>query len=154
MPLTPWKSLWESRFPSMREEMDRIFEDFFEKAGFPSLREGGWVPAVDIHETKKDVIVTIDIPAIDPKEVSITIVEDRLTLKGERKTEEDCRSEDCYRSERVYGSFQRIIQLPAEVLGDKAKATYKDGVLKVKIPKSQKALPKEIKIEIQNSGKG
>jgi HSP20 family protein len=149
MPLTPWKSLWETRFPSLKEEMDKVFEDFFGRAGFPSLRESGWMPAVDVHETKKDIVVTMDIPAIDPKEVSITVIDDKLTVKGERKRETELKEEDFYRNERVYGSFQRTIQLPAEVLGDQAKATYKDGVLKVVVPKSQKSAPKEIRIEVK-----
>jgi len=149
MPLTPWKSLWETKFPSLREEMDRVFEEFFGKAGFPSLRETGWLPAVDVRETRKDVVVTIDIPAIDPKEVTISIIDDKLTVKGERKREEELKEEDYYRAERIYGSFQRTIQLPSEVIGDKAKATYNDGVLKIIVPKSQKALPKEIKINVQ-----
>jgi HSP20 family protein len=149
MPLTPWKSLWETRFPSLKEEMDKVFEDFFGRAGFPSLREGGWIPAVDIHETKKDIVVTMDIPAIDPKEVSITVVDDKLTVKGERKRETEVKEEDFYKNERLCGSFQRTVQLPTEVEGDKAKATYKDGVLKVVVPKSRKAVPKEIRIEVK-----
>jgi HSP20 family protein len=149
MALTPWRSVWETRFPSLRDEMDKLFEDFFGRTAFPSAAETGWIPAVDVHETKKDVIVTIDLPAIDPKEVSISIMEDRLTVRGERKKEEEVKEEDCYRMERTYGSFQRTIQLPSEVIGDKAKATYKDGVLKISVPKSQKAMPKEIKVEVQ-----
>ena len=149
MAITPWKSLWESRFPSLREEMDKVFVDFFGKAGFPAMKEDVWAPAIDVHETKKDVVVTMDIPAVDPKEVTISIIEDRLTVKGERKKEEEFKEEDCYRAERVYGSFQRVIQLPTEVIADKAKATYKDGVLKVTVPKSQKVVPKEIKVEVQ-----
>jgi HSP20 family protein len=148
MALTPWRGLWESRFPSLREEMDKMFEDFFGKTGFPSMAEGAWIPPIDVQETKKDVVVMMDIPAIDPKEVSISIIEDRVTIKGERKREEEKEVDYC-RSERVCGSFQRIIQLPAEVLGDKAKASYKDGVLKITIPKSQKAVPKEVKVEVQ-----
>jgi HSP20 family protein len=129
--------------------MDKLFEDFFGKAGFPSIAEGAWVPPVDIHETKKDVVVVVDIPGLDPKDVAISILEDRLTVKGERKKEEETKDADYYRSERVYGSFQRILQLPSEVVGDKAKASYKDGVLKVTIPKSQKSVPKEVKVEVQ-----
>ncbi|OPY68573.1 MAG: Spore protein SP21 [Syntrophorhabdus sp. PtaU1.Bin002] len=107
------------------------------------------MPPVDIHETKKDVVVIMDVPGIDPKDVAISILEDRLTVKGERKKEEETKEADYYRSERVYGSFQRILQLPSEVVGDKAKASYKDGVLKVTIPKSQKSVPKEVKVEVQ-----
>jgi HSP20 family protein len=149
MAITPFRSLWEVRFPSLKDEMDKLFEDFFGRTGFPAAAEGVWAPAVDIHETKKDVVVTVDLPAIDPKEVSISIVEDRLTIKGEKKKEEEMKEESYYRSERVYGMFQRTIQLPAEVVGDKAKATYKDGVLKIVVPKSQKALPKEIKVQVE-----
>ncbi len=149
MTLAPWRGLWELRFPTLKDEMDKLFEDFFGRTGFPSLVEGSWLPAVDVHETKKDVVVTLDVPAIDPKEVSISIADDRLTVKGERKREEETKDENCYKSERVYGMFQRVVQLPAQVLGDKAKATYKDGVLKITVPKSQKAVPKEIKVQIE-----
>lgn len=154
MPLTPWKSMWETKFPSLREEMERVFEEFFGKAGFPSIREAGWLPAVDVHEAGKDIVVTMDIPAIDPNEVMITMVEDKLTVRGERKREEEVREEDYYRTERVHGTFQRTIQLPAEVIGDKARATYIDGVLKIVVPKSQKSVPKEIKINVQQSQEG
>lgn len=149
MPLTPWESLWETRFPTLREEMGKVFEDVFGRTGFPSLREGSWLPAVDVRETKKDVIVTLDIPAIDPNELAVTIMEDRLTVKGERKREAEVKEEDFFRKERVYGSFQRTIHLPTEVMGDKAKATYKNGVLEIIVPKSQKIVPKEVKIEVR-----
>ena len=129
--------------------MNKVFEDFFNTAGFPSLKEGGLMPAVDIHETKSDVVVTMDIPAIDPKDISISVIEDKLTVKGERKREKELTEEESYRTERVYGSFQRIVQLPTGVVGAKAKATYKDGVLKIAIPKSRKVMPKEIKITVK-----
>jgi HSP20 family protein len=149
MTLVPGRGLWELRFPSLKDEMDKLFEDFFGRTGFPSMQEGGWLPAVDVNETKKDVVVTLDLPAINPKEVSISIVDDRLTIKGERKREEETKEENYYRSERMHGTFQRVVQLPTEVVGDKAKATYKDGVLRITVPKSQKAVPKEIKIEVE-----
>jgi HSP20 family protein len=142
-------TLWETRFPSFREEMDKVFEDFFNTAGFPSLKEGGWMPAVDVQETKGDIIVTMDIPAINPKDISIAVIEDKLTVKGERKREKEIKEEDYYRTERVYGSFQRIVPLPTGVVGAKAKATHKDGVLKIAIPKAQKAVSKEIKITVK-----
>jgi HSP20 family protein len=149
MAVTPWRNAWETRFPSLRDEMDKLFEDFFGRSGCTPAPEAGWIPAADIHETKKDVVVTMEMPAVNPKELSISIVEDRLTVKGEKKNEDEVREDDYYRCERTYGSFQRTIQLPAEVVGDKAKATYKDGVLKIVVPKSERAMPKEIKIEVQ-----
>jgi HSP20 family protein len=149
MAITPWRSLWEVRFPSLKEEMDKLFEDFFGRTGFPAPAEGAWLPPVDVRETKEDVVVMMDIPCVDPKEVTISIMDDKLTVKGERKKEEETREESCFRSERVYGSFQRTIQLPSEVVGARARATYKDGALRITIPKTEKAMPKEIKVEIQ-----
>jgi HSP20 family protein len=149
MPITPWRNLWEVRYPSLKEEMDKLFEDFFGRSGFPTAVEGAWVPALDVRETNKDVVVTMDIPAVNPKDVTISIVDDKLTIRGERRKEEEVREENMFRSERIYGSFQRTVQLPSEVVANQAKATYKDGVLKIKVPKSAKAVPKEIKVEIQ-----
>ncbi len=148
MAITPWR-MWEVRFPSLKDEMDKLFEDFFGRGGFPSTTEGTWLPAVDIRETKKDIVVSVDLPAVNPKEVSISIFDDKLTIRGERKKEEEVKEESLYRSERIYGSFVRTIQLPSEVVGSKAKATYRDGVLKIVVPKSEKAMPKEIKVEIE-----
>lgn len=149
MALTPIHFLWESKYPSLRESMDRIFEDFFSHGGLPSLVGGTWLPAVDVHETKNDLIVTLDAPSVDPEKISILISDGRLVIKGERKKEEELEEKDVFRSERFFGSFQRMIQLPVEVVTDKARATYKDGVLKIVMPKSQKKIPKEIKIEVK-----
>ena len=149
MALTPIQFLWESRLPSLRESMDKLFEDFFGRTGFPSAKEGQWLPAADVHDTKKDLVVTMDIPSIDPKELNVSIVDNTLIVKGEKRKEEELKDEDCFRSERFCGSFQRIIQLPGEVVADKAKASYKDGVLKITVPKSAKVTPKEIKVEIK-----
>jgi HSP20 family protein len=148
MAITPWR-MWEVRFPSLKDEMDKLFEDFFGRSGFSTLTEGTWIPAVDVRETKKNVVVAVDLPAVNPKEVSISIFDDKLTIRGERRKEEEIKEETLYRSERTYGSFTRTIQLPSEVIGSKAKATYKDGVLEIIIPKSEKAMPREIKVEIE-----
>jgi HSP20 family protein len=148
MPLTPWKSLWETRFPSFREEVNKVFEDFFNTAVIPSLKEGELVPAVDIHETKSDVVITMDIPTINPKDISVSVIEDKLTVKGERRRDKELTEEASYISETVCGSFQRTVQLPAGVVGTKARAAYKDGVLRIAIPKSRKMMPKEIKITV------
>ncbi len=149
MVLTPWKGMWDTRFPSLRDEMDKLFEDFFGRSGFPVFTGSGWMPPMDILETKKDVVVAIELPGINPKEVSISVMEDRLTVKGEKKQEQELKEEALFRSERSFGAFQRTVQLPGEVVGDKARATYKDGVLTIVLPKSQKAMPKEIRVEVE-----
>jgi len=151
MPLTPWKSMWETKFPSLREEMDRVFEEFFGEAGFPTLREADWLPAVDVVERKGDIVIIMDIPAIDPAEVNITILDDKLTVEGERKREKEFLEEEYYRSERVQGSFLRSIQLPADVIGEKASATYNAGVLTITVPRSEKPEAREIKVSVQEA---
>lgn len=150
MPLTPWRSVWDTRFPSLGEEMDRVFEDFFGDAGFPALSGADWVPSVDIIDGEKDITVIMDLPAIDPEDVTVTVLEDTLTIEGERKQESEYKDRDYYRSERMHGSFSRTISLPGSVVGEKASASYKNGVLKVTLPKSRKELAKEIKISVEN----
>jgi len=140
--------MWETKFPSLREEMDRVFEEFFGEAGFPTLREADWLPAVDVVERKGDIVIIMDIPAIDPAEVNITILDDKLTVEGERKREKEFQEEDYYRSERVQGSFLRTIQLPADVIGEKASATYNAGVLTITVPRSERPEAREIKVSI------
>ncbi len=149
MPISPWKSFWEDDFLSLKEEMDRIFEQFFGRPVFPSIEEEGWTFPVDVLETPENIVIYADLPAIEPKDVSITVSEDKLTIRGERKREEELESESLFRSERFHGFFQRTIVLPAEVIADKAKASYRDGVLRIVMPKLKKSLPKEIKIEIE-----
>lgn len=106
-------------------------------------------PAVDIHETKNAVVITMDIPAIYPRDISISVIEDKLIIKGERKRKKELTKEESCRAERIYGSFQRIVQLPTGAVGIKAKAAPKDGVLKIAIPKSRKAMPRGIKITVK-----
>jgi HSP20 family protein len=150
MPLTPWKSLWETRFPSFREEMNKVFQDFFSTARVLSLEEGGVIPRVDVHETRVNLVITMDIPAINPENISVSVIEDKLTVKGERKKEKkETAEEEFYRIEKEYGSFQRIVQLPKGVVGARARATYKDGVLTIAIPRSRKPAPKEIKVSVK-----
>jgi len=149
MTMIPWRPLWDTRFPSLRDEMDKMFEEFFEKVRFPSARERSWTPALDVYETKKEVIITVDVPGVDPKEVTVSIVEGSLTIKGERKKDADLKDEDLFRAEREFGAFQRMVQLPAEVSADKAKASYNNGVLKIIIPKAQKSAPREVKVDVQ-----
>lgn len=152
MPLTPWRSMWDTRFPSLREEMDRFFEDFFGESAFVSLAETNWLPPVDIIDNDRSITVMMDLPAIDPEDVTVTVMEDTLTIEGERKQQERFRDREYYRSERTHGPFSRTISLPGNVLGGKASASYRDGVLTVELPKSQKETVKEIKISVENTG--
>jgi HSP20 family protein len=135
----------------IREEMNRLFDDFF--TGFPERRrgllEGEWLPSVNISETDNSVVVTAELPGVKQEDVDITIVNDVLTLKGEKKEEKEEKKENYHRIERRFGSFQRTINLPTGVQADKAKATCKDGVLTITVPKSEEARPKTIKINVE-----
>jgi HSP20 family protein len=136
---------------SIRDEMNRLFDNFF--TGLPERRrgllEGEWAPSVDIAETDNEVVITAELPGVKQDDVDITIADDVLTLKGEKKEEKEVKEKNYHRIERSYGSFQRSVSLPAGVQADKAKATYKDGVLHITVPKTEEAKPKQIKINVE-----
>jgi HSP20 family protein len=85
---------------------------------------------------------------VDPKDVDITVTEDTLTIKGEARTEQEEKGRNYYRRELRYGSFLRTLALPEEVQGDKARATYRNGILEIRVPKSERARPRTVKVEV------
>ncbi len=109
-------------------------------------RRHSFMPAVDVYEDKNNVIVESELAGIDPEKVDIAIENDVLTIKGEGQKKSEVEDKNYYRKEIRSGSFYRSIPLPAHVLGDKASAEAKDGVLKISIPKAPEAKPKKIKI--------
>jgi len=111
--------------------------------------EAEWLPAVDVAETKNEVVVNVEIPGMDPKEFDISLKEGTLTIKGEKKQERVEGEENYHLVERRYGAFTRSILLPQEVESDKISASYKNGVLTVTLPKSEGAKKREIKIEVE-----
>lgn len=142
-------TIWRP-FHELRKEMDRLFQEFFGKSFFPERLEGiEWAPAVDVSETADEVIVKADLPGVKPEDIEINIVDNILTIKGEKKRETEEKKENFYRVERFYGSFMRSIQLPAEINVDNIKAQYKDGVLKVILPKKPESKAKVIKVEVE-----
>ena len=136
---------------SVRDEMNHLFDGFF--SGWPEPRkgllEGEWTPSIDVAETNGDITVTAELPGVKQEEVDITIADDVLTLKGEKKEKKEVKEKNYHRIERSYGSFQRSVALPTGVQADKAKATYKDGILKITVPKVEEAKPKQIKIDVE-----
>lgn len=112
---------------------------------FGQMDDGPWFPLTDINDNEKEVVVRAELPGLDPKDVDIKVSGDMLTLRGEKKSE---KSDDNY-YERYFGRFERSFLLPAEVDSDKAEATYKKGVLKIKLPKSETESRKAIKIMTQ-----
>ncbi|MDI6851344.1 MAG: Hsp20/alpha crystallin family protein [bacterium] len=136
---------------SLREEVDRLFDTFFGRQAEKMIREreAFWVPAVDIEETENEFIVKAELPGLKKDEVKLSITEDTLTISGERKMEKEEKGKTYHRIEMNYGKFERTVRFPTEVVPDKAKASYKDGILTITVPKSEKAKSKEIEIEIE-----
>jgi len=139
-------------FYSLQSQINNLFDDFF--SGFDvtprGLTAGGaFFPSVDVKESDTDVIIQAELPGVDEKDISVTLSEDAVTIKGEKKEEREEKEKNYYYMERSYGSFHRVIPLAVEAESDKAKASFKNGVLNITIPKSQKAKAKGIKVPIQ-----
>ncbi len=127
---------------------DQVFGEFFGRTPFRmAATEALWSPMVDVHETNDSIRLVADLPGVKQEEIQVSIEGDTLTLKGERKRDADVKEDQYYRVERSYGTFQRNILLPSVVDPNKVKATYRDGVLEILLPKKEEAKPKEIKIE-------
>ncbi len=142
---------WEpfDEMMSMRESMDRLFEDFFSRRP----RTSGplvWQPALEVYETEHEVVVKAELPGIDPKSVGVTVTAEGLTIKGEAKAEHEDKGRNYYRRELRYGAFQRTIALPNEVKSDETKATFKQGILEVKIPKAERVRPKTVSVAVED----
>jgi len=145
MELTPWKPFRE--LGRLRNEMDRLWEDFFGERRFFAPAERLLHPSLDVAETKDRLMITAEIPGMDAKDIDISISGDTLTIKGEKKQEKEEKEENYHLLERSYGAFSRSIKLPAAVDADKVDATYKKGILKIALPKKEEAKPKEIKVK-------
>ncbi|MCL5062760.1 MAG: Hsp20/alpha crystallin family protein [Nitrospirae bacterium] len=151
MSIVKWSPLKE--LEDMRKDMDRLFEEFFSPI---TKRRRGWlkpemgviVPNIEMYDRKNEIVVKAELPGVAKEDIDLTITKDSLTLKGETKKEEEIKEENYYAAEISYGSFTRTIALPAEVDSEKAKASFKNGVLEVVLPKREEAKPKEIKIEV------
>jgi len=130
-------------------EFEDLFDNFFSNRELRPYngRTSGWIPAINLEETDKELIVTADLPGIEAKDVDITLENNVLTLKGERKSEIKEENKDLHRIERVYGSFHRSLMLPEKVDVDKVTATSKNGVISVKLPKTKAAISKRIEVE-------
>ena len=136
-------------FRDIQNDINRLFDRFL---GRPQSNGGGrerqtWVPVVDMYETNDDLIVDVELPGVREKDVSLSITGDVLTVKGERELPE-LGDNNYVQMERVYGKFQRSLRLPMPVQSDRVSATYRDGVLEVRLPKAEEVRPKEIKIDV------
>jgi HSP20 family protein len=138
---------WRGEMDRLRDEMERLYDRLFDFRPFRRWTdEVEWMPSVDVSETAKEIIVNAEIPGVESKDIEVNLQGDVLTIKGQRKREHEEKDENFHRVERSYGSFYRALRLPSEVDGEKIKATYKKGVLKITMPKTKKAAGKKIEI--------
>jgi HSP20 family protein len=140
------------RFP-VSWDMDKWFEDFFRRP-FPSVmprlavEEMEFSPNIDIYEEENDVVVKAELPGIKKEDIDISLTEDTITVAGEKKAEHKVEKKNFCRYESSYGSFSRTMALPSDVRPDKVKAEFKNGVLEIRMPKTEEAKKKEIKVKI------
>ncbi len=132
---------------SLREDMDRLFDSFFGRPLDLERREGIWSPLIDIEENDSEVMVKVEVPGMSKEDIKVSVTDNALTISGERKHESEEKGKTFHRIERAYGKFYRTISLPAEVNHDKVKASYKEGVLTITLPKAETSQSKEIPIE-------
>ncbi len=136
---------------TLRDRMDRLFEDSLARmrGAEEDVMQTTWSPAVDIYETADSLVIKAEIPGVDKNDISVEVKDNTLYLKGERKFEKGIKEENYHRMERSYGSFSRVFSLPTTVDQNKVKASYKNGVLEITIPKIEEAKPKQITVEVE-----
>lgn len=151
--LIPWRPFSEL------EEVERRFENIFGRSRLPSVWrriptvEMGWAPAIEVFEKEDKFVVKAELPGMTEEDIDISVVGDTLTIKGERKAEDEVKEEDYYCCERSYGSFSRSIAVPSNVDAKKIEASYDDGVLEVSLPKASEVKPKKIAVSTRKKGK-
>jgi HSP20 family protein len=147
MALVPWRPFED--FGTLRREMDRVLERFFGEPSGAERPVGMWTPRTNVTEAKDSLTITAELPGLEAKDVDVAISGDMLTIKGEKKQEKEEKDEHHHVVERTYGAFSRMVRLPAPVAADKIKATFKNGVLTVNLPKTEEAKQKAIPVSVE-----
>ena len=141
--LTRWNPVRE--MVGMRDEMDRIFDDFFSRS--PIEYEGYGSINLDMMQTEDDVVIKASIPGVKAEDINISVSGDTLTIRGEMKSEEKVEKVDYHLHEIRQGAFARSVLLPCPVVADKAKADFENGILKLTLPKAEEIKPKTITVK-------
>ena len=137
---------------SLQDRMNRLFDESYRGNRTGDADEwalgGSWAPAVDIYEQDGNIVMKAELPGVDPKAVDIRLENNTLTLRGERKLDKEVKQDSYHRVERSYGAFSRSFTLPTVVDQGNIKAEYRDGVLKLTLPKREEAKPRQIQINV------
>jgi HSP20 family protein len=157
-------SLWrdpqgnELGFDQLQKEVDRVFRNFARGFPVPTLTSeegfpfGRFVPKIDINESDGKMEISVELPGVPEDAIEVSLTDNVLTIKGEKKSETEDKDKDYHVVERSYGMFQRVIQLPFDPGKAEPEATFRDGVLRITIPKPTEAAEKKRKIEIRSAG--
>ena len=143
----------QSRGLTLRDQVNRLFEDNFTRDLSAHADLATWAPAVDIYETENELVVKADLPDLDEKDLDVRVANNTLTIRGERKFEKNVNEDNCLRIERAYGSFSRSFSLPNTVSSENIRADYRNGVLTLHMAKREESKPKQIKISVSANGK-
>lgn len=159
--LVPWgrksnsglQSQSDNPVANLQRDIGRVFDDFWSSFDRPfgmtgGLLAGGW-PTADVSETEKAIEVSVELPGMDEKDIDVSVTDDTLTIRGEKKSDTEKKEKGYYLSERSFGSFHRAIALPASVDTDKVEARFKKGVLTLTLPKTPEAQEKVKKISVR-----
>ncbi|MBD3379712.1 MAG: Hsp20 family protein [Candidatus Omnitrophica bacterium] len=156
MAIIPWRQrrdVWQPfrEMETLQDEMNRLFD--LSLGRWPGrnagLMESAWSPTVDVFESKDNIMVKADIPGMKKEDIEVSVRDDVLTIRGEKKEEKEAKEKGSVKTERFYGSFNRAIALPSPVDEDKVKASYKDGVLEIVLPKKEEEKPKQIQVDVE-----
>jgi HSP20 family protein len=149
--LTKWNPVRE--LTTLHNELDDFFKRSFDLMGGwpPSLLREGWYPAIESYVKEGKLFYRVEVADINPKDINISVVGNRLTMKGERKVHEDINEEDYLMKEFRYGSFERTFTLPEGADSEKIHASYKEGILEISMPYKGEMLPKKIPVEIEGT---
>ena len=135
---------------TLQERINRIFDETASRTNYDDeVSKCDWRPIVDIFDSENAIIINAELPGVTREDITLDVKENILTIKGERRIDEEVRNENYYRKERCFGSFERAFTLPSAVDPGKITANFKDGVLKVEIPKPEEKKPKQIKINVE-----
>jgi HSP20 family protein len=153
--IAPWQPF--SEMARWEREMERTLDDFLGRRFRPLWGEHWWpvrdvgveAPVLDLYEEKDEIVAKVELPGLEKSDIEVHISDKLLTIKGEKKKEEETKKENYYRLERSYGSFIRSVELPTEVQGEKARASFKNGVLEIRLPKSEEAKKKETRVKVE-----
>lgn len=145
--LVRWKP--QRELFNWRTPMSRLFDEFLAPAQWSEDSQSlwNWNPAVDIMDNDDHIVITAEVPGVDKKDISVDVKDRVLTLRGERSSDNEVKEDRFYRRERTFGKFERSFTLPAAVDPDNIKAEYKDGVLKIEVPKPEGHKPRQINVQ-------